>query len=144
MAIGQVTDVNGTSPETTMLEAAAARSKGDAVRISTGGSTGASVDLTIADDTNVYRIAVATSDMASGDVGAYVTKGTVKVTVPSASYDAGDGFTITNGVLASSSSAADDQSGEVANTDWGVILVGGTTVTEITVTLHGFACTATT
>lgn len=141
MSIGNTTDVKSTSQETEILEAAAARTSGDVVRISTGGSNGVNVDVALADDTNVYRVAVAPS-CDSGDIKAYVVKGTVKCTVPSGTYTAGNGLHILDGALADSGAAAEAPNGVTTNNDVGVILEGGTSVTEITVTLYGTAVTA--
>ena len=135
---------NHEAPQYIRLRAAAARTKGDPVRISTGHADGVQADVALADDTNVYRIAVAAENAASGDIYNAVIKGTTKMTVASGTYTAGDGVLVVDGAVADSSSAAQDRSGEVGNNDFGIIVTGGSSVTEITVTLFGDPFTATT
>src|SRR3990167_10947005 len=88
------------------LRAAAARSKGDVVRISTGHSDGVWADVSLADDTNVYRVAVCTQKAASGEIYEAVWMGTVDITVPSGTYTAGDGLKVLDGAIASTATAA--------------------------------------
>lgn len=145
MSVGIVTNANETGVQTQKLVAAAARSKGQLVRISTGNTTyGVNDDITIADDTNVYRVAVVNQDVASGSVYDAVHKGTVTLTVPSGTYTTGHGLKILDGAIASTGAAAGDSSGEVGDTSFAIIKEGGTSVTSIRATLYGFAFTATT
>ncbi len=130
--------------ELILLRAAAARSKGTVVRISTGHADGVNADVALADDTNVYRVAVANRDAASGEIYDAVFRGTTQITVPSATYTAGHGVKVFDGALASTGAAAAARDGLAANTTIGVINVGGTSVTSITVTLYGDAFTGTT
>lgn len=142
MSHGIATNTNDTSVRTIKLVAAAARSKGDPVTISTGNATeGVSNDASLADNTNVYRVAVALGDAASGDVYEAAVEGTVDVTVPSGTYTAGNGLHIINGAVADSSAAAEDASGEAANNDFAIVRETGTTVTTVKATLFGFAIT---
>ena len=144
MGYGQVTAHERNWPvEAIRLRAAAARVKGDLVRISTGHADGVNADLTLADDTNVYRIAVALEDAASGATYMAAYKGTVTVTVPSATYTAGNGLRIFDGAIDEDGTAQayDDLS---TNTHFGLVAVGGTTVTSITATLYGDRVTAAT
>ena len=126
------------------LRAAAARVKGDIVRIGTGHTDGVNVDISLADDTNVYRVAVAMEDAASGATYMAAYMGTVKCTVPSATYTAGDGLKVHNGAVADTATAATAFDNLSTNACFGCIAVGGTTVTEITATLYGDQHTATT
>lgn len=145
MAIAQVTGASThVSADTTTLRAAAARTKGTVVRIGTGHSSGCWTDIALADDTNLYRVAVVAQDVASGGTYQAITKGTCKITVPSGNYTAGNGVKILDGALADSGAAATAPDDLAANISLGVIVVGGTSVTEITVTLHGDRITATT
>ncbi len=145
MAIAQCTPANTHwSQETAKLRAAAARTKGTVVRMGTGHTSGAYTDIALADDTNLYRVAVVNEDCASGAVYEAVVKGTVKITVPSGNYTVGNGVKIFDGALADSGAAATAPDDLAANISIGVIVVGGTSVTEITVTLHGDRVTATT
>lgn len=130
--------------ETVKLRAAAARSPGDVVRMGTGHSDGCPVDITLADDTNIYRVAVAQETIASGSVGLYAWKGTVPITVPSGNYTAGNGVKVLDAALADSGAAATAFDALPTNISFGCIVTGGTSVTEITVTLHGDQFTATT
>lgn len=130
--------------ETIKLRAAAARSKGDVVRISTGHADGVFADVSLADDTNLYRVAVALENAASGDTYEACYKGTVVMTVPSGNYTAGHGVKVLDGALASTGAAATAFDDLAANISMGIITVGGTSVTEITVTLTGDRITATT
>lgn len=143
MSVGQaVAGAAYVSAETGKLQASAARTKGDIVRISTGTTNGVNDDLTLADDTNVYRVAVWAQNAADNEVGEVYVKGTVTMTVPSGTYTAGHGLHIVDGAVADSTAAAEDASGEVANNDFAIIVVGGTSVTEVTATLYGVAITA--
>lgn len=137
MSVQQIVSNKGTSTETIKLRAAAARTKGTLVRIGTGHTSGVNTDIALADDTNVYRVAVWSHDIASGGVGDAVAKGTVKVTVPSGNYTAGNGLHIVDGALADSAAAAEAPTGATTINDVGCIVVGGTSVTEVTVTLYG-------
>lgn len=130
--------------ETIKLRAAAARAKGDVVRIGTGHADGVFADISLADDTNLYRVAVANEGAASGDVYEAVVKGTVDITVPSGNYTAGHGVKVLDGALASTGAAATAYDDLAANISLGIIVVGGTSVTTITVTLTGDRITATT
>lgn len=133
---------NYQSVETKKLRAAAARTKGDVVRISTGHTAGVNADVSIADDTNVYRVAVALENAASGDVYNVAVKGTVPVTVPSGNYTAGDGLDILDGAVRDSTAAAEANSGISTLNDFAIIVTGGTSVTEVTATLFGDPITA--
>lgn len=142
MSYACITDVDNQAVETVMLQAAAARTKGDVVRISTGTSDGVPVDLTLADDTNIYRVAVALQDIASGDVGMYAVKGTVTCTVTSDNYTAGHGLHILNGTVLNSDAAAEAPTGEATLNDFAIVETGGTAVTSVVATLYGDAITA--
>lgn len=145
MSIGQVMVANGNSQKTIKLVAAAARSKGDPAIISTGNATeGVNNDASLADNTNIYRVVVAAQSAASGAVYSAYTEGTVKMTVPSGNYTKGNGVLILDGAVADAGAVAQDASGEATNTHFGIIHTGGTSVTEITVTLFGHAITGTT
>lgn len=124
------------------LRAAAARTAGDIVRISTGHSDGVNADVALADDTNVYRVAVALEGIASGSVGLYAVEGTVRATVPSGNYTAGNGLDILDGAVRDSGAAAEAQTYQTTQNDFACILVGGTSVTEVTATLYGGPITA--
>jgi hypothetical protein len=126
--------------ETEIVDAAAARTKGDVVRI--GSSATGIVDVSLADDTNVYRVGVVLHDAASGDKYLCATKGPVSATVPSATYTAANGLDILDGAVRDSTAAAEKPNGLSANNDFGVIMTGGTTVTSVTVYLYGDAVTA--
>lgn len=128
--------------QTIKLRAAAARSKGDIIRISTGHADGALADVAIADDTNVYRVAVVMQSAASGDVYEAAIRGMVKATVPSGDYTAGNGLHILNGAVADSGAAAEAFTGVSTANDFAVIVEGGTSVTEVTVNLYGDPITA--
>ena len=130
--------------ELILLRAAAARTKGTVVRISTGHSDGVNADIALADDTNVYRVAVVAADAASGTIYPAVLRGTCAITVPSGTYTAGHGVKVLDGALASTGAAAVARDALSTNTGFAIINVGGTSVTEITVTLFGDAFTATT
>lgn len=143
--IGNVTNVNETSVETIKLVAAAARSVGDPVEISTGNTTyGVSNDASLTDNTNVKRVAVALQNAASGAVYEAAVKGTVTMTVPSGNYTTGYGIKYHDGAMADTGAAAGDFTGEVGDNVVGIIKEGGTTVTSIKVTLLGAAVTKTT
>ncbi len=145
MSLGQATESNKHNSVKTMhLRAAAARTKGTVVRIGTGHTSGCFTDVTLADDTNLYRVAVVNQDCASGAIYEAVTEGTVKITVPSGNYTVGNGVKILDGALADSGAAATAPDDLAANISIGCIVVGGTAVTEITVSLHGDRVTATT
>lgn len=131
------------SVKTIKLRAAAARSKGDPVRIGTGHSSGTWTDISLASDTNLYRVAVALESAASGDVYEAAVQGTVDVTVPSGTYTAGNGVKVQGGALADTATAATAYDDLAANISLGCIAVGGTTVTSIKVTLTGDRITAT-
>lgn len=124
------------------LKATAARLKGAVVRIKADSS--GPIDATLADDTNIYRVAVASKDIASGDYAPYICKGPVKITVASGNYTAGHGLLILDGAVASSGATAAQPGSGQAATNFAVILVGGTAVTEIEVLLYGDCFTATT
>lgn len=126
------------------LRAAAARTKGTPVRCSTGHADGVFADVTIADDTNVYRIAVPTTNAASGEIYEAIWMGTCDITVPSGNYTAGNGLKVLDGAIADSGSAATAFDDLSTNISFGVIAVGGTSVTKITATLTGDKFTATT
>lgn len=135
-------DLSKSRQEDQILKAAAARSKGDVVRVKA--TSAGLVDATLADDTDLYRVAVASKDVASADYAPYVTKGPVYITVASGNYTAGHGVKILDGAVASTgATAAQPGSGE-ASTSFGVILIGGTSVTSIEVLLYGDVFTATT
>jgi hypothetical protein len=145
MAIGNVTNVNETSIKTIKLVAAAARSVGDPVEISTGNAThGVNNDASLSDNTNVKRVAVAMQSAASGAVYEAAVEGTVTMTVPSATYTKGNAIKYFDGTMADSGAVAGDSTGEVGDNVVGTILEGGTTVTSIKVTLLGKAVTKTT
>lgn len=127
------------------LVAASDRSKGDLVRISTGNAThGVNNDADVADNVTVTRYAVCNQDAESGAVYSAIEKGTVKLNVPSGTYTTGNGLMINNGAIEDTSAAAGDATGEVGDNLLGIIKEGGTTVTQITATLYGFAITPTT
>lgn len=136
---------NSEVPRLIKLVAAAARTKGDFVAISTGNTTyGINNDATLADGTTPTRYAVAAQDAASGAPYSAVEKGTVRVNVASGTYTTGHGLKVHDGVLVTTGSAAGDATGEIGDNLVGIIKTGGTTVTEITVTLYGYAITPTT
>jgi hypothetical protein len=134
-------DYNSTREEFLTAKATATRAVGDLVYISSD-STGL-VDLTIADDATVHRIARVCQAGASGDYLQYQTAGICTVTVPSATYTATHGLKVLDGAVASTGSTAAVIAGD-ANTSFAAIKVGGTTVTEITIFLYGEKFTATT
>ena len=127
----------------TKMSSTASRSKGAFIYIDYSAS--GKVDLTPADDALVHHGAVVLKTMASGDVGMYQTEGVAKITVPSATYTAGNGVIILDGAIVDSSGVfpVGGLAGQ-AQTVFAAILVGGVSVTEITVELHGKAFTATT
>ena len=127
---------------TIKLRAAAARTRGDVVRISTGHSDGVCADVSLADNTNVYRVAVAAENVASGDIYEAFVEGSCAVTVPSATYTAGDGLDILDGAVRDSATAAEARTGQTTLNDFAVIAIGGTTVTSVTATLFGDPITA--
>ena len=137
-----ITDVSSEPVQVMYIRAAAARSKGDLVRISTGHTSGVWVDVALADNTDVYRVAVCNQQVASGSIYQAVVKGTTSVTVPSATYTAGDGLDILDGAVRDSTAAAEAPTGQTTINDFAVILTGGTTVTSVVATLHGFPITA--
>jgi len=128
--------------ETIRLRAAAARTKGDVVRIGVGHTDGARVDITLADDTNVYTVAVANQDIASGSIGEYVVKGTVQCTVTSDTYTAGHGLHILNGTVLNSDAVFEAYTGVVTLNDFAQVEEAGTAVTTIRATLTGRPFTA--
>lgn len=149
MAIAQCTAANKDwAVETVKLRAAAARTKGDTVRIGTGHTSGTWTDISIADDTNLYRVAVVLETVASGAVYEAATRGTVDVTVPNGTYVVGDGVKILDGALAPSAAAATAPDDLAANISIGVVNAlppaGGVNPGSIRVTLHGDRVTATT
>lgn len=140
-----VNSKNSEVSRTIKLVAAAARKKGDLVGISTGNTThGVNNDASIADTTTPTRYACANQDAASGAVYSAVEKGTVRLTVPSGTYTTGHGLKMHDGAITTTGSAAGDATGEIGDNLIGIIKEGGTTVTQITATLYGFAVTPTT
>lgn len=123
------------------MKAASARSPGDGVYISMGSD--GNVDLTIANNAAVHYFAIADMTIASGAFGLYCVKGGHVLTVPSATYTAGHGLLVTTGAIVDSTAVypAAGVAGE-AKTNFGVICVGGTSVTSITVGLHGTSFTS--
>ena len=122
------------------VKAASARSAGDGVYLDM--DTDGYVDLTIASNAAVHIFAVA-PDVAVGKGGNYTTEGEVTLTVPSGTYTAGNGLKVTTGVIVDSAGAfaAAGLAGD-AQLEFGVIKVGGVSVTEITVVLHGLPFTS--
>lgn len=133
---------NHQSVETIKLKAAAARVAGDVVRISSGTTNGVWADLTLADDTNVYEVAVALEGAATGDVYHAAYKGTVTITVPSGNYTAGNGLDILDGAVRDSTTAAEAPTSVTTRNDFAVIVTGGTSVTSVVATLYGKTITA--
>lgn len=142
MSIGQVTDVLGNSPETMKLRAAAARTKGDIVRIGVGHVDGAMVDITLADDTDVYMVAVAKEDIASGEIGEYIWRGRAQCTVTSDNYTRGHGLHLLNGTVLNSDAVAEARTGINTLNDFALVLEDGTAATTIEADLFGYAVTA--
>ena len=138
MSITQV--VHGPGEETEMtymtLLATANRTAGDAVYVDM--TDAGFVDLTIASNAAVHRIAVAVNNVTSGHRGLYCVKGPCTLTVPSGTYTAGNGLQVTTGALAAGSTyPAAGLAGE-AQVVFGVINVAPTgTITSVTATLHG-------
>lgn len=131
-----------TEKEYITLKAAAARAKGDVVRI--GSSAEGLVDVSLADDTDLYRLAVADQDIASGNRGVYQIKGRATITTPSLSVAAGDGLLVLNGAVGDSGTTAQKPNGVQANTDFAVCLTASTSSTTQDVYLYGETITATT
>lgn len=141
MSFTDISIKNGQEVKTRLLQASSARSAGDVVVISTGTTDGVNADASLATNTNVYKVAVALEDIASGEVGLYATEGTVRCTVPSGTYTAGNGLHVKTGAVADSGAAAEDSTGEAANNDFAIIHTGGTTVTEVIATLFNVPIT---
>lgn len=118
-----------------VMQASAARSKGDLVRV--GSSAQGLVDVSIADDTNVYRVAVAAGTIASGDRGLYQITGRCSVTTPSITSVAGDGLDILNGAIRASTTTAEKPNGLSTNNDFCVVLTAATSATSHDVFLYG-------
>lgn len=138
MAIQQVTAGSKyESLKTIKLEAAATRAKGDVVRISTGGATGCNVDLSLADDTNVYKVAVCLEAAAVGDVYEAAVEGTVLINTPSISTTVGHGVDIFDGAVRDSTTAAEARSGATTSNDFGIVVVAAASSTTQLVTLYG-------
>lgn len=94
----------------------------------------------LADDTEIYEFGIVVKDaIANLSWGWVQTRGSVACTVASSTYTAGHGFKIYKGAVTTTGAGY----ARGAN-DFGVIVVGGTTVTSITVYLHGEMKTATT
>ncbi len=130
----------GYNKEYIWLKAAAARVKGAVVRI---GSTSAGlVDVSLADNTDVYKVAVAHQDIASGDYGLYQTKGRCTITTPSITTVAGDGVDILDGAVRASTTTAEKPTGVSTLNDFGVVLTAATSSTSHDVYLYGDAITA--
>ncbi len=145
MAVAQCNAANKDwSVETIKLRAAAARTKGDCVRIGTGHTSGTFTDITLADDTNLYRVAVCLESCASGAVYEAAYKGTVDMTVPAGTWVVGDGVKVFDGALTPSAAAATAFDDLAANISLGVVNVGGVNPGSIRVTLTGDRITATT
>jgi hypothetical protein len=147
MSLGAVSDqVHGPGKDTEKsyitMQAAAARTKGDVVRV--GSSAVGLLDVTLADDTNVYRVAVADMDIASGARGRYQVTGRCTLTSPSLSVAAGDGLLLLDGVVADAGTTAQKPNGAEANTHFAVCLTASTSGTTQDVFLYGDAVTATT
>lgn len=126
--------------EINLIQATATRTKGQIVRI--GSSSAGLVDVTIADDTNVYKVGVVGQDATSGTKYPLIVKGQVTCTVPSGTYVAGDGVDILDGAVRPSTTTAEKPNGVTTNNDFGVVITGGVGVTEIVIYLYGEAVTA--
>jgi hypothetical protein len=124
------------------MQAASARTKGDVVRV--GSSAVGLVDVSIADDTDVYRVAVADMDIASGARGRYQITGRCTITSPSLSVAAGDGLLILDGAVADSATTAQKPSGVTSNTHFAVNITASTSATTQDVFLYGDGITGTT
>lgn len=135
-----VTEAGKQGQEILLMTSAAARTKGDVVRI--GSSSAGLLDVTLADDTDVYKLAVANQDIASGVIGEYVVKGEVTCTVTSDNYTAGHGLHMLNGTVLNSDATAEKPNAAPANNDFAVVITGGTAVTEVVAYLYGDPITA--
>lgn len=122
------------------MKASAARAAGDAVYIDYD-QTGP-VDLTIASNAAVHFVAVATNAIASGSYGLYQVCGECTLTVPSATYAANDALGVTTGAIAVIAAFPAAGLAGQAQTNFCVVKVGGTSVTSVTVDLHGTAFTS--
>lgn len=125
------------------LRAAAARVAGDVVRVGVGHVDGAHVDISIADNTDVYRVAVALESAASGDIYRAAVEGTVKATVSSDTYTRGHGLHILNGTVLNSDAVAEAPTGASTLNDFALVLEDGAAgTTSIKCNLRGDAITA--
>lgn len=117
------------------LLAAAARTKGDVVKIGVGNF--GPVDAALADDTTVYRIAVADQNIASGTVGRYQVTGRATITTPSITTILGHGVDVFDGAIRDSTAAAEKPNGVTTQNDFGVVLTAATSSTTQDVWLYG-------
>jgi len=126
---------DGDNPQVVLkMKAASARSKGDPVYVDM--DSDGFVDLTIASNTTVHRIAVAGEDIASGSFGDYIVQGEVSMTVASATYTSGNGLNVTTGAVVDGGAFSADGVADEGQVDFGVVktTVTGTTVVCV---LHG-------
>lgn len=124
-------------------QAAAARTRGDVVYL-TCTSVGL-LDVTLVDDTNIYYVAVAAENIASGARGTYQVAGRCDyLTSPSLSVAAGDGLLILDGAVADAGTTAQRPNGVVTNTHFACQLTATTASTTQDVYLYGQPITATT
>jgi hypothetical protein len=125
-----------TEAEYFTMRAAAARTKGDAVYMTMDAQ--GYLDLTIASNAAVHRIAVAAQNIASGDRGLYCVRGPCTLTVPSATYTEGNGLQVTTGAIAAGSGFPAAGVAGQAQVVFGVVSTAASgTITSITATLHG-------
>lgn len=137
----QIIPAQGAGPiQTTYLYASAAVTKGSILKMGAG-ANGFEV-AAIADDTLVYKPVVALENVEAGSYGLFAVAGPVVATVPSGNYTAGNGVDILNGAVRDSTAAAEVPNGVLSQNDFGRVLVGGTSVTQITILLYPFSVTA--
>lgn len=133
-------DASKNEKEYVFLKAAVARTKGDIVRI--GSSSAGIIDVSLADNTDVYRVAVAAQDIASGSWGLYQVKGPCTVTTPSITSVAGQALDILDGAVRASGATAEKPNGVTSNNDFCVVLTAATSSTSHDVCLYGDPITA--
>jgi hypothetical protein len=138
--LGHVSDqVHGPDKDTERsyitMQAAAARTKGDVVRI--GSSAVGLLDVSLASNTESYRVAVADQNIASGDRGRYQLTGRCTITTPSITTVAGEAVDVHTGAVRASTATAEKPNGVVTNNDFAVVLTAATTATSHDVFLYG-------
>lgn len=132
---GTIIGPNDQGKEYVVLKAAAARTKGDIVKI--GSSAEGLVDVALADDTTVYRIAVAAQDIPSGAYGLYQIKGRCTVTTPSITSVAGQALHVVDGAVAASGATAEKPNGVTSQNDFCVVMTAASSSTSHDVFLYG-------